>query len=340
MIERFIKTNFISGLGDVVVQEITTHPNLSIAYRFDDCIYLTNDSDIATILGLRSITNAFLVKRDHIIHPTYLANHKSVLMELVEEVIVRNNKKITSFKISCAGDDSDEIKSIKRYIIEQYKLDEDPYDADLKIYIGKHTNEWEIGVELTTRPLSVRDYKVGHIRGGMNPTIAYAMNILCDISHSQSYLNAFSGGATLLIEAAQINPNLKLVGFDNDKHHISQAIKNITAAKLLRSIQIKYLDIFNNPDLGTFDTIVADLPFGMNISKGENLEKMYQTFIHFCERSLSPHGTVGIYTTEFETLEPILATSPFITTKTLLLKSITSADSFIYPKLFICKFKK
>lgn len=338
MIESRIKINFISGLAAIVTDEIAHHQNISIVQTLEDFMYLDRNSDISSVLKLQSITHVFLIKRDKKIHPTYINNHKSILTEMVEEVLGLHKNKMKTFWLSCAGNQSDEIVSIKTYIKDQYKLVEDEGNPDLKLYIGKNDDIWELGVEMTPRPLSSRDYKVGHIGGGMNPTVAYAMNSLCSLSKAQSYLNVFSGSATLLIESATLYPDIKYLGFDNNKDHISTAIQNLRQAKLLQSIQIKFLDIFDGPDLGMFDIITSDLPFGMNIAKGENLEKLYREFIIFCERSLNTTGTLAIYTTEFELLEPLLKNSKFTITKSVPLKIFTNANAYIYPKIFICKF--
>lgn len=340
MIESFIKITFIQGLGEIVSAEIANHPKISIDHIGDYFAYLNKESDIPDLLQIKSITNAYLVKRDPKIHPSYISNHKSILMEMVEQVLTLNNNKITSFKISCAGDDSAEVASIKRHIIEQYKIVEDPEDADLKIHMGKDGDVWEIDVEMTPRPLSQRDYKVAHIKGGIHPTIAYAINSLCNLPNATSYLNPCSGSATLLIEAAHINPNLTLVGFDNNRDHISLSIQNLREAKLLKSIQIKFLDLFDQPDLGIFDVITSDLPFGMHIGKGEDLEKLYQAFLSFCEKSLNSGGVLAVYTTETEIFESLMETAAFAVARTIDLKIVTNVNSYIYPKIYICKFTK
>src|SRR3989338_6376621 len=194
-------------------------------------------------------------------------------------IIESQRNKFKTFKIICAGSDSPSIRSIAEYIQNTYGLTEKE-EADMKIHIIKTDNTWEVGVQITPRPLSFRDYKIKHMSGAMDPTIAYAVNSLCKLENADSYLNIFSGSATLLIEAGQCFPNLKqLVGFDNNKKTISLAIQNIKKAGLIRRIQLKEKDIFDKPDLDKFDVITSDLPFGMSISKGENLEKLYQCIL-------------------------------------------------------------
>ena len=163
---------------------------------------------------------------------------------------------------------------------------------------------------------------------------------MSELERKESYLNAFSGSATLLIEAGQNFPNLKkLVGFDNTKKHISLAIQNIKKSGLIKRIQIYEKDIFDKPDLGKFDCIAADLPFGMAISKNEDLENLYQCFIEYSEKNLNSNGVLSIYTSEDELLEKLLLKSRFNIIKTIKLKFITSVNAYLRPKIFICKLK-
>lgn len=334
-----IKLAFITGLQQIVADEVSRYPDMRILSKEIDCLYLDLSQKYLDTLRLKSISRAFVVVQDSRYNPTYISKHKSIIGELVDMVISTDKKNFKSFKITCAGSDSPEVRSIVRYIQEEYNLIEKE-EADIKIHIIKPDDVWEIGVQLTARPLSLRDYKVRHMNGAMDTTIAYAMNSLCELERKESYLNAFSGSATLLIEAGQNFPNLKkLVGFDNTKEHISLAMQNIKKSGLIKRIQIYEKDIFDKPDLGKFDCIVADLPFGMAISKDENLENLYQCFIEYSEKNLNNNGVLAIYTSENELLEKLLLKSHFSITKTIQLKFITSVNAYLRPKIFICKLK-
>jgi len=219
-------------------------------------------------------------------------------------IIEGKKDKFKTFKITCAGSDSPNVRSIAEYIQKTYGLTEKD-EADMKIH-----------------------------------TIAYAMNSLSGLGNANSYLNVFSGSATLLIEAGQCYPNLKqLVGFDNNKKTISLAIQNIKKAGLIRRILLKEKDIFDKPDLGKFDVITSDLPFGMSISKGGNLEKLYQCFIKYCQETLNHGGRLVVYTSEPEMLKEIILKSKFKIIKTVELKFLTSVNACLRPKIFICIFK-
>lgn len=334
-----IKLSFITGLREVVLNEINKYQNFHIIGEEADSFYLDFVQDFTEIKCLRSVARAFVVVQDSKYNPFYISNHKSILGDLASLVLSGNENKFKSFKITCAGSDSSEVRGIAKYIQETYGLMEKE-NADMKIHIIKPGEIWEIGIQITPRPLSVRDYKVRNMSGAMDPTVAYAVNSFCELEKVKSYLNVFSGSATLLIEAAQCYPNLeRLVGFDNDKKHLSLAIQNIKKAELIKTIQLKEGDIFDKPDLGKFDVITSDLPFGMSISKDEDLEKLYRCFVEYCGGVLYKDGKLVVYTSEHEILKDIFLESKFEIVKTLDLKFMTSVNAYLRPKIFVCRLK-
>jgi len=354
----------------------------------------TIDAEIyAGLLSLKSVMNVFLVQRGEKLHPLQINNHKSILGDMVETVLSLEKEKTASkeksafktFKLRCAGSDSPEVQSIQRYISETFKLQAGQITGtnsgtasveagnlslgvDLDMYIHRPDALWEVGVRLTPRPLSVRDYKIEHIKGGINPTVAYAMNTMAfshtvtrtpslsslhPLDHNThanlSYLNICSGSATLLIEAhlqsATVDASMSghFLGFDIDKKTNSQAIHNIQNAGLIRDIQIKTADLLDKPNFGNeralFDVITSDLPFGMQVGKGDDLDKLYKTFVEYATEKLKEDGVLVVYTTEVETFGKALRGSAFIIEKTVSLKLTTSVGSIIQPKIFVCSKK-
>lgn len=455
--QPLLKITFIQGLQEVVLSEISTCTPLKgkifLIERNDDSLFFNLGSGLADstqdadtygsdtyiesdfeseisaeiyvgLLSLKSVVNVFLVQRGEKLHPLHINNHKSILGDMIETVLLleksraeKNSaessvkKKSTpkaksafkTFKLRCAGSDSPEVQSIQRYISETFKLQAiDEFSrastnattdtetsgpnsgsntgVDLDMYIHKPDALWEVGVRLTPRPLSVRDYKIEHIKGGINPTVAYAMNTFA-FSHmfSQtkitplqldfSYLNICSGSATLLIEAyfqmvrlqsaeAFAGVSGHFLGFDIDKKTNSQAIHNIQNAGLIRDIQIKTADLLDKPDFAdkgrkedekgevrgsakfaTFDIITSDLPFGMQIGKGDDLDKLYKTFVEYTTEKLKENGVLVVYTTEADTFGKALRGSAFTIDKTVSLKLTTSVGSIIQPKIFVCNKK-
>ncbi len=335
-----IKLAFIAGLREIVLTEISRYSDLPVIEEDGDSLYLNFVQDLTKIRSLRSVARAYVVVQDDKYNPSYISKHKVILGNLIEIVTSGNKDKFKSFKITCAGLDSPEVHSIAEYIKEIYGLI-DREEADMKIHIIKLDSVWEVGIQITPRPLSFRNYKLKNMSGAMDSTIAYAVNSLGNLEDASSYLNIFSGSATLLIEAAQCYPNLRqLVGFDNNKEHLSLAMQNIKKAGLIKKIQIKERDIFNKPDFGTFDVITSDLPFGMAISKNEDLRNLYQCFVDYCQEKLNPDGRLVVYTSKHEILNKIILKSKFKIIKILDLKFITSVDAYLFPKIFLCIFKQ
>ncbi|PIQ74888.1 MAG: hypothetical protein CO001_04170 [Candidatus Portnoybacteria bacterium CG_4_8_14_3_um_filter_40_10] len=335
-----IKLAFITGLREIVLNEISQSANLRVIKEEGDYIYLDFMQDLTVIKRLRSVSRAYIVVQNSKYNPRYISNHKSILGNLIEIAISGNKDKFKTFKIICAGSDSPRVRSIAEYIQKAYRLTEKE-ESDMKIHIIKLDEIWEIGVQITSRPLSFRDYKIKNMSGAMDPTIAYAVNSLCELESANSYLNIFSGSATLLIEAGQCYPNLKqLIGFDNNKKSISLAIQNIKKAGLIKKIQLKEKDIFDKPDLGKFDVITSDLPFGMSISKNEDLENLYRCFVEYCQETLNHGGKLAVYTSKHEILKQIILESRLKIIKTLELKFITSVNAYLRPKIFVCRLKQ
>lgn len=332
-----IKLSYITGLKPVVFDELKKN-NFDVTGEDVDSVFIEfSEKNIQEVKKLRSVARAYLTMQSDIYNPAYIFKHKSVLGTLIDTVVRHDVFK--TFKISCAGSESPEVKGIVIYVQETYKLEERD-EADLKIYIAKSGNGWEIGVQITPRPLPVRDYRVINMSGAMDPTIAYAVNYFCNLESAHSYLNIFSGSATLLIEAGLSYPNLEeLVGFDNDKKHLSLSIQNIKKAGLIKKVQVREANIFEKLNLGTFDAVASDLPFGMSISKTENLEKLYTAFVQYCEEVLNPNGRLVVYTSEHELIEQILLKSKFKITQSLQLKFVTNVDSYLRPKIIVCEFK-
>jgi len=335
-----IKLSYIKGLRSVVLSELEKNSNIHILSENHNSIFVAYTSDIyEKVKELRSITRAYIVSQDDKYNPSYIANHKSILEGMIDLVFKNHTKEFASFKIICSGSNSPKVRSIVKYVKETYSLAESD-DADLKIHVIKLNDIWEMGVQLTPRPLSVRDYRVVNMSGAMDSTIAYAVNYLCSLENVKSYLNIFSGSGTLLIEAGQSYANLdKLVGFDNNKKHLSLSIQNIKKAGLIKKIKIKEADIFDKPDLGKFDVIASDIPFGMSISKGQDLKELYTTFVEYAEQTLNLNGKLAIYTSEYKLIESILSESNFKIIQLLRLEFVTNVNAYLRPTIIICELK-
>ncbi|HED37484.1 MAG TPA: hypothetical protein ENI76_04460, partial [Ignavibacteria bacterium] len=151
-----LRLSYITGLRPVVLDELKRF-SFKILDESEDSVFIEFSEEILSkVKKMRSVSRAYLVLQSDIYHPKYISNHKSILGNLIDIIVRYDNFK--TFKISCAGSDSPEVKSIAKYIQDTYKVEESD-EADLKIHIIKPKYTWEVGTQITPRPLSVRDYK-------------------------------------------------------------------------------------------------------------------------------------------------------------------------------------
>ena len=126
---------FIEGLQDIALEELSTCKNLQILEQDKDELTCESSEPFSNFKNLKSVANVCLVKKDKELNPYFLSNHKSILGKMIEKILQESSEPFRSFKISCAGSDSNEIQSLKTYITETYKMIETD-DADLIIAIG------------------------------------------------------------------------------------------------------------------------------------------------------------------------------------------------------------
>jgi hypothetical protein len=147
-----IKLAFITGLRDIVLEEISKQTNLHVFREEGDSLYLSHVEDLSVIKRLRSVARAYVIVRDSKYNPLYISNHKSILESLIKTVIDNKGQDaFKTFKVICAGSDSKEAREINRYIKEKYNLIEKE-EADIKLHIIKLREIWEVGVQITARP--------------------------------------------------------------------------------------------------------------------------------------------------------------------------------------------
>jgi len=326
-----IHLNYIKGLNNFVQKELLELKIGHLMDKYDNIQYIGNFKQLHKA---KTINEVYLEFHSKYLNPKYLSNHKSIIGELIEKVFADSDiLKFRTFSVSAAGIDSQEIQNIIHYISTTYRLKQEA-TADLKIEIGYRNNEWVIACRTTPRPLSLRPWRVCNIEGGMNPTIAYCMNILTIPEDSQQILNIFSGSSTLLIERANIAKSKNLIGFDYNGKTNACAIQNIKQAGLIKQISIKTLDIFDNPNLGLFNIVVTDLPFGIKIGKHEDLENLYKTTIQYILKSLVSNGMAIIYTSKYKILEHIFENLNIVPEKVIPLILPTSESDYLYPRIY------
>src|SRR5680860_140502 len=138
---------------------------------------------------------------------------------------------------------------------------------------------WEVLVRLTDRPLSARSWRVCNRPGGVNATVAVAMNRLVRSEPGAAYLNLMCGSGTLLVERAISGPARRIVGIDNEPDALDCARANLAAAGV-EGCELVLADVASLVDTlpsgagqtatvgsgsgarGLYDELTADPPWG------------------------------------------------------------------------------
>ena len=332
-----IKLHFANGLRHVVLGELARIGTYHVLEQNKENMYLKLDEHFTKLLSMKSIYSVSIATSSKFYNPAYISAHKGLAKDLISFVMDVSKDTFKTFKISCAGQDSHAVQSIKSFITQDFKMTYND-EADLKITIGKMSSDWEMSCQMTSRPLSLRSYKSIHMPGAMDPTIAFGLNSMLGLENKNSYLNPFCGSGTLLVESVLAYKNLeKVVGFDNNKTNLSIAYKNITKAKLIDKIKLYEKDIHDNPDLGQYDAIVADLPFGMVIGKGQDMTQLYATFLEYAYNHLNSGGMLGAFTHESSILLGAINQNHFSLVEEIEIKIPTTTGGYLHPSIVVLR---
>ena len=335
------KLECVEGASWFVTRELEMKGlTTTIVETTDRAVYL-NGKELTRelVTSLQTVTKVSFVIQHPEYSPKYLTKHKSLIREALS-ILDETMDDFESFQVKCAGDDTPQVQSIIRYLSQELAIPHDTDSPDLKIQIIKLSETlWELAIQLTPRPLSARAYKISHLSGALNPTIAHGMNLLAGVERKTSLLNPCCGSATLLIEALHCNPEIQTaIGFDIEREALSASLDNIKQAGLIRKIDIQALDLMEPlPFTEKFDAILSDLPFGMMISKHFDLEALYTRYVEAAEEYLTPDGALVTITSEAQLFRDIIKHSTLRIAKQIPLRQMTAAGDYMETTVFLCR---
>ena len=139
-------------------------------------------------------------------------------------------------------------------------------------------NRLIVGVRLTTKEKRHGYYKIAMVHGSLRPTVAYAMNFLTDINSKDSIWDPFCGAGTIGAELIDNFKFGKLICSDISDEAIASAKENLANTKGFKKfkskVSVKNQDFFESKDYA--DTIITNLPFGLQYSIGSDFVKNLQ----------------------------------------------------------------
>ncbi|RLI35609.1 hypothetical protein DRO53_00805 [Candidatus Bathyarchaeota archaeon] len=168
--------------------------------------------------------------------------------------------------------------------------------------------EWcFVGVQLTRQPLHIRYLRVFQHPSALNPVIAYGMLRLSGLKSGETLLDAFCGGGTIIIEAAQAWENLEALGIDISPKNIEGAWKNAESAGVKDKVNFMVADACRLerflPEGWKADREVSNLPFGIRSGRLKALPKIYRGFLSSVKSFLSRSAMLCLLTARRNILE-------------------------------------
>ena len=265
------------------------------------------------LMDLSSTVAVHLVERFDVPRPKALLGHRHFtrLVESIKAVIeLHSPDTFKTFRVSAAGSESTTMRRLRSEIGAATHLDERTDEAHLNLSIRRPASGggWEVLVRLTEMPLSARPWRVCNRPDALNATVAHTMVTLPGHSDQDRFFNLGCGSGTLLIERLAAGPLASAVGLDIDPEAITCTERNLNAARSRQAVDLILGDIHSPPfPDASFDTAVADLPFGMLAKTDVNLNKLYKAVLREAARLVVKDGAFTVITARRRLFEDTLA---------------------------------
>ena len=304
-LERFVDDELANTLGRRAYR-LTGYPR-------DGRMSFRYSGPVQRLMDLQTAAAVHLVERFDVPRPKALLGHRHFtrLVTSIKAILdLHPQETFKTFRVSAAGSESTTMRRLRSEIAAATHLDEQTDDAHLLLSLRRSTpgGGWEVLVRLTPMPLSARPWRVCNRSDALNATVAHAMVTLPGHSDHDRFLNLGCGSGTLLIERLAAGPAASVTGLDIDPEAIACTERNLIAAGTHQAVDLILGDI-NSPPLpdASFDTAVADLPFGMLANTDTGLDKLYQSALRETARLVVKDGAFTVITARRRLFEDTLA---------------------------------
>lgn len=333
----------VGGLEDLARAELSSLGATSLEAGRDG-LRLAHAAPFELVRELRLVSSVYRELRFAVPRPKALLGDQALrpLARASSEVAAEGG--MTSFRFAAAGADSRVFQRLAGSLEATTGLKHDPREGSMLLRVrpyrseaaggrsGAHDPEgsggpegWEVLVRLTDRPLSTRPWRVCNRPGGINATVAVALNQLIGAASSRhdrpltgptaaadaSYLNLMCGSGTLMVERAASGPWRRMVGVDIEQGAVDCARQNLEAAgvhgfELHRGDVAALSDELRARLGGPFDEITSDAPWGDAIGDHAANAALYPALLTTAAALARPGATFGLLSHEVRLLERLL----------------------------------
>jgi tRNA (guanine6-N2)-methyltransferase len=193
-------------------------------------------------------------------------------------------------------------RAVARRFARWKQVDE---DGTLELWVLQRDTDTTIGMRLSDRSMRHRTYKRANLVASLRPVLARAMVIRSLPADNDVFVDPMCGAGTILAERGEHGRYGCLVGGDIRAEALAAARVNI--GPRYRPIGFQRWDATHLPLASASATrVVCNLPFGVRIGPGENLEELYRAFLGEARRVLATGGRLVLLSGEASLLARLL----------------------------------
>ncbi len=234
--------------------------------------------------------------------------HFRVLLDALRPGGPEAPDRMQRFRFAAAGSDSPVFRrlaaALERGTGLRYEADEG--ELLLRVRPDPHADGWEVLARLTPRPLSARAWRACNRPGGLNATVAVAMNDLAEVRANDRYVNLMCGSGTLAIERLLAGEAACVVALDSQPDAVGCARRNLEAARLGDRVDLRLDDVRTFAPDGAFDVLTVDLPWGDAVGDHRANARLYPEVLAAAARVSAADARLVVLTHELRLFEAAL----------------------------------
>ena len=182
-------------------------------------------------------------------------------------------------------------------------------EGDIELWVNLLGDELLCGLRLSRAEMRHRDYKVQHLPASLRPSVAAAMVQLSQPAPTDVFLDPMAGAGTVLLERAAFGPFERLIGGDNNPEALDALGTNMRSVR--NGVELHEWDARALPlEDGAVNKAALNLPFGRQVSPGENLRALYAATFAELARVVRPGGIIVALAADRSAVDAALRASP------------------------------
>ena len=182
-------------------------------------------------------------------------------------------------------------------------------EGDIELWANLLDDELLCGLRLSRAEMRHRDYKLEHLPASLRPSVAAAMVQLTQPAPSDVFLDPMAGAGTILLERAAFGPYARLIGGDNNPEALDALGANTRSIR--EGLELHEWDARTLPLADdAVDKAALNLPFGRQISPGENLRALYAATFAELRRVVRPGGSIVALAADRAAIDAALRANP------------------------------